>query len=175
MARDVFSVPAAGLIAVRDNDDGSAGEELVVVVTPFSGAAGAGGGDAASPFDRPDIFLALGDVDGLTRFDGIKHFGQPVGDAADIAKTPLAVGCPPLRELFPAGAEHLEQQVAALINVVIDSKRSAAGGPYFMAIPALIMGLADIGEGEPCGGEDGVPFAPCVAVENDRLFCPALD
>jgi hypothetical protein len=66
----------AGLVAVGDDVDDRALEELGVLVAPLPRTAGVAGCRAAQPLDRQDILLALGKPDFLALSDVIDQLRQ---------------------------------------------------------------------------------------------------
>src|ERR1039458_2553073 len=144
-------------VPVSDDPHDGTGEELGVLRAPLPGPAGVARGGAAGPLDGVDVFLALADVDDFPGPDRLHDLRQPVQDAAD------AFGCPrppglargvrcALRELLVSGAEHLEQQLAVLVGVVVDGdclaeRRPFAAGWCFVTWRAeCVPGQADAGE-----------------------------
>ena len=136
---DSLGVGASRVVAVGDDDHlGRPVEQPGVLVLPFgflarfARPARVAGGGLACLAEGFDVFLSLGHEDGLPGRHRGEHLGQPVQDLAGGAETidPAAVAVrTALREGLVAAADHLEEQLAGLVGVVVDGDdlRSPAG------------------------------------------------
>jgi hypothetical protein len=113
---------SAGLIVIPDNDDTRAPEMLIVIVSPFTGAAWTrccGNIQGTKGFD---ILLALNDSHHLLVGDGLYQSREAIGYAAhpvEVRNPPAIAVWPVLAETLWLIASYLEQEFTTLIFVSV--------------------------------------------------------
>jgi hypothetical protein len=118
---------AAGFIVVRNEDHISAAQEFVVTSVPFTGTARICRRGEIQSHQSVDVFFAFGDYDRPLVGDGFEQDRKPIQYPAYTLQIPCPAAAvrPALSESFRHEPANLEQQIAALIDVVVRCDRVA--------------------------------------------------